>query len=221
MSQQTSIFESAHKGDFDVVRNKLEEDPTLLNKQDENKRILLHWACVGGNVKLVTHLIELGSPVDALDDTDNSPLILSSSAGHYEVVCLLIKNRCNVNQKTSGGHSALQYAASKGWLEICRKLLENQADINIADVRSATPLHRAASKGNTNIVEFLLTFEDLDVDPRDSYGNTPLHLACEEDRQREAKLLVDHGASLDVRNAEKKTPLDFCSRALFRLLTNK
>lgn len=35
MSRSISIFESAHKGDFDLVRNKLEEDPTLLNKQDE------------------------------------------------------------------------------------------------------------------------------------------------------------------------------------------
>lgn len=105
--------------------------------------------------------------------------------------------------------------------QICQKLLESKADVNIADGRYATPLHRAASKGNTKIVELLLTISELIVDPRDSYGNTPLHLACEEDRQREARLLVEHGASLDLRNAEKKTPLDLCSKTLLRILTNK
>ncbi|KAK9891567.1 hypothetical protein WA026_015527 [Henosepilachna vigintioctopunctata] len=222
MSKQPNIFESAHKGDYDLIRSKLEADPTLLIKEDENKRILLHWACVGGNLKLVSHLVELGSPIDPHDDTDTTPLILASSAGHYPVVCLLLEQKADVNQKSNSGHSALQYAASKGWLEICEKLLEYGADINIADNRSATPLHRAASKGNTAIIKCFLKYNNkLNVDSRDSYGNTPLHLACEEDRQEEAKLLVQNGASLEMRNAEKKTPLDLCSRALYKLLISK
>lgn len=35
MARANTIFESAHKGDFDLVRNKLEEDPSLLTKVDE------------------------------------------------------------------------------------------------------------------------------------------------------------------------------------------
>ncbi|KAL3265407.1 hypothetical protein HHI36_009612 [Cryptolaemus montrouzieri] len=221
MSKSPSVFESAHKGDFDLIKNKLEDDPSLLTKRDENERILLHWASVGGNFKLVSFLVELGSVIDSLDDNDNTPLILASSAGHFPVVCLLLEKGAKVNQKTTSGHSALQYAASKGWLEICQKLLDYKADINIADNRSATPLHRAASKGNTSIVKCLLNYCDqLDIDSRDAYGNTPLHLACEEDRQEEARLLVQNGASLQARNAEKKTPLELCSRTLHRLLVN-
>lgn len=68
----------------------------------------------------MTHLIELGSPIDARDDTDTTPLILASSAGHAEIVALLLEKGANVNQQTIEGHSALQYAASKGWLSVCR-----------------------------------------------------------------------------------------------------
>ena len=50
------------------------------------------------------------------------------------------------------------------------------------------------------------------------YGNTPLHLACEEDRQEVAKLLVANGADITLTNKEKKTPLDLASLGLAREL---
>lgn len=184
------------------------------------------------------YLIDKKSIIDSLDDTESTPLILAASSGRTEVVKLLISNGANVNHTTNLGHSSLQYSCSKGWKEVCfipssniyfvfkfkyfqivEILLENNADINIADVRGATPLHRAASKGNYEIVKTLLKYKDkLKIDFRDIYGNTPLHLACEEDRQEEAKLLIEHGASLEVHNLDKKTPLDLCSHSLLKLV---
>jgi ankyrin repeat protein len=120
MARQNTIFESAHKGDFDLIKNRLEEDPSLLSKVDENDRILLHWCSVGGSFKLATLLVELGSPIDPRDDTDTTPLILASSAGHAEIVNLLLEKGANVNHQSCEGHSALQYAASKGWLSVCQ-----------------------------------------------------------------------------------------------------
>lgn len=105
---------------------------------------------------------------------------------------------------------------------MAKLLIESNAEINIADNRGATPLHRAASKGNLEIVKLLMTFkQDLKIDAMDSYGNTPLHLACEEDRQDEALILVRHGARLDVRNKDKRTPLDLCTTFLHRLLSTQ
>ncbi|KAK9758967.1 Ankyrin repeats (3 copies) [Popillia japonica] len=204
MAAQNSVYESAHKGDYDFVKNEIDANPELVFKADNNERLLLHWAALSGNVKLVEYLLERKSPVDIGDDNDSTPLILAASAG---------RKGANVNHTTSQGHSSLQYACSKAWDEIVQLLLDNSADINIADVRGATPLHRAASKGNLTTVKILLKYKDkLKIDNRDIYGNTALHLACEEDRTDEAKLLIEHGASLDVRNLDKNTPLDLCSR---------
>lgn len=55
-------------------------------------------------------------------------------------------------------------------------------------------------------------------DQRDAYGNTPLHLACEENRVEEAKLLAARGADLTITNKERKTPLDLASPGLVRQL---
>ncbi|GJQ78823.1 hypothetical protein Trydic_g2665 [Trypoxylus dichotomus] len=221
MASQNSMYESAYKGDYDFIKTKVDDDPELVHKKDDNGRILLHWGALSGNVKLVEYLLEKGSSVDATDDTDYTPLVLAASAGRTEVVKLLISKGANVNHTTDQGHSSLQYSCSKGWDEIVQVLLDNSADINIADIRGATPLHRAASKGNLIIVKTLLKYKDkLKIDCRDTYGNTALHLACEEDRQDEAKLLIEHGASVEVLNLDKKTPLDLCSRTLLKMITS-
>ena len=56
------------------------------------------------------------------------------------------------------------------------------------------------------------------LDQADVDGNTALHLACEEDRQDEAMLLVKEGANVELPNKQKKTALDFCSTILSRKL---
>lgn len=100
-------------------------------------------------------------------------------------------------------------------------LLEKGANINIADIRSSTPLHRAASKGNQAIVQLLVSRNDLKINCKDNYGCTPLHLACEEDREDTAVLLVENGADIEARNRCSETPLDLCSVKLARLLKSK
>lgn len=44
------------------------------------------------------------------------------------------------------------------------------------------------------------------------------HLACEEDRLEEAKMLISKGASLDIQNRDEKIPLELCSAPITRQL---
>lgn len=93
----------------------------IISKQNlslQNGRIFIHWAALGGNDNLVEYLIECGSPVDPVDDTNSTPLILAASAGKYDVARLLVGRGANVNHKTNRGQSPLQYACSKGHKEV-------------------------------------------------------------------------------------------------------
>lgn len=73
---------------------------------------------MGGNENLVGFLIDSGSLIDPLDDTNTTPLILAASAGRVNVVKLLLGKNANVNSKTNRGQSSLHYACSKGHKEV-------------------------------------------------------------------------------------------------------
>ncbi|XP_014248834.1 26S proteasome non-ATPase regulatory subunit 10-like [Cimex lectularius] len=219
--EQNKIFNEAYSGNFEYVKMKIEEDPALTTKLDSNGRHLLHWSVLSGKLELVQYLLDKGSPVNHPDDIGMTPLILGASAGKVQVCHLLISKGATINAKSDEGHSALQYAASKGWNDIVKMLLINHADINIADKRGARPVHRAASQGKTAVLKILLDFgNQIQIDATDVYGNTALHLSCEENREEESKLLVMHGAKLDIKNKEGHTPLDLAPLQLAKTLRN-
>ena len=87
-------------------------------------------------------MIELFRDVNVKDDSDWTPLIIASSAGHLDIVRMLVERGASVNEVTAEGRSALLYAASKGRDSIVQFLLEKGADVNKADKLGATPLHR-------------------------------------------------------------------------------
>ncbi len=105
-----------------------------------------------------------------------TPLMIAASAGHKSIVEKLVESKADLNASNSTGQSALHYACSKDRLEIARYLIESGAHINSRDKLSQTPLHRSASKGNQKIVELLLSYRDIQLNPQDVVGNTPLYV---------------------------------------------
>ncbi|KAJ6638270.1 26S proteasome non-ATPase regulatory subunit 10 [Pseudolycoriella hygida] len=208
--------------DFNELENKITENPNLITTKDVHHRLLLHWCALKGRERAVEYLLSRNCPVDSVDETNNTPLILASLKGSLQVVEILIKAGANVNKKNDQGHSSLQYACSKGWSDVVKCLLEQNADVNVKDERGDTPLHRLASMGRTEILRLYLTNAVKPIlDCPNREGNTPLHYACEDDESACALLLIEHGASPLVLNKEEKTPLDLCKPALRRVIKEK
>jgi len=75
----------------------------------------------------------------------------------------------------------------------------------------------AALKGKEQYLKNLLNIEGVDVnkkqDPNKSkIGNTALHFACLYDQPKMAKMLVEKGAKVSIRNSSGATPLHFAFR---------
>ncbi|XP_065306721.1 26S proteasome non-ATPase regulatory subunit 10-like isoform X2 [Dermacentor albipictus] len=199
------ICNLAYDGKFEALKQQLCADRTILTKKDLAGRIPLHWAVSGKHNDIVNFLLQQGSPVDCVDEANWTPLMIASSVGHVEIVSALLNRNAKVGIANQMGQTSLHYAASKDHLE---------------DSYGSTPLHRAASLGRSAIVRLFLDGyrNQLDINCTDEAGNTPLHLACEEERVDVAKMLIQAGCRTDIMNKEEKTAFQMAPPSLSRTL---
>lgn len=190
----------------------------------QDDRTPLHRAASNGQVLLVKKLLKDCGPsldIDCKDEMNWTPLIIACSAGHLEIVKLLLGAGASVNSRTTNNQTALHYAASKNHLDICKLLNAAGADLNARDKLRQTPLHRAVLRAGEKLVEFLTSLPKIQLNAQDSVGNTPLHLACEEEREAIIKLLIDQGADIAIINQDKLTAVDsIVNNSLKRIITN-
>ena len=74
------------------------------------------------------------------------------------------------------GYTALHEAAWSGHIAVVVFLVEHGAEVAAKDNDWDTPLHLASVKGRLPVVEFLVEKGKVDVESKNKYELTPLHL---------------------------------------------
>lgn len=84
---------------------------------------------------------------------DCTPLMEAASAGHVDIIKLLLKHRADVNSQSSTGNTPLMYACAAGHLDSVKTLLEAGAAIEEHNENGHTPLMEAASAGHVQVAK--------------------------------------------------------------------
>jgi len=169
-----------------------------VNARDKEKRTCLHAAAGIGDVKMANRLIEIGADIDAKDHYGVTPLAVAVREGSHAIACRLVELNAHVNfDKTTTANELCKYA-SHGDVEGIRILLAGGADVNAADHRGRTCLHLAASAGRLSVMEELLRVENLNINPVDAGGGTPLLDALRENQPKLAAMLFERNGSLSL-----------------------
>ena len=94
-------------------------------------------------------------------------------------------------------------------MQIAKSLFyHGSADITLKTRKERSCLHLAAQYvDGCGIVEICLLSNKFDVNEKDKYGNTPLHYAVKCGALETVKLLIKHGASVEILNDANITPL--------------
>ncbi len=155
-------------------------------------------ACINNNVDVVTLFLKLGA-------------VNINAAFHF---CAW-KYKTPLSTKSGLNMSAISVACSAGSVEVVRELLKYDANIYIKDAEGMFPIHHIVrSQGDVAALALLDEFKlalkwSKDwLETPDNFGNTPLHIACENKLVEVSKLLIESGCSVNSKTFQTgQTPL--------------
>lgn len=199
------IARAVHRGYLKVARVLLRYGASTDARFDGNTTPLMAAAQVG-NSDGVRLLIDNGAEVNAVDDQDNTALIVG--AGNPEVVRVLLGRGADANLANTFGQTPLLRAAGIPDVDSVRLLVQYGANVNARSARGMTALHRA-----------VLSAPTANGSPR-NLGLVPMSLSAfpqietttQPDRRKDAAqavvaLLLEHGANANTISAFGATPL--------------
>ena len=110
-------------------------------------------------------------------------------------------------RQNKDGETALVEAINKGDLPVVKLLLQRKKDLaKIQNYNKETVLHIAALFNREQIITFLLSNCEVDVNAKDVRGETPLHWAAWRGHLGIVKTLIQFGARIDIQNNDGMTP---------------
>lgn len=178
------VHDAARANEVEALRALLDADPSLIEAEGRgqfHRQRPLHFACMNGCVEAVELLLDRGADCSAVDRRGDTPFMMACAWGHAAVVTLLLARGVDPTER---------------------------------DERQMTCMMRAAyqfgstESGRVAVLGLLIKDGRVDVDARDSEGNTALWWACNQGRPERARaLLMEGGADHTITGRYGMTPM--------------
>jgi ankyrin repeat protein len=184
-------------------------------------------AAIHNHIEIAELLIAHGANVNHAESGNGYTVLISAAYfNNPEIIKILLDNGADPNLHCCPGFggTALHGAADQGAIEAAQALLAGGADVNIQTDLGITPLMSVImTETSTTLAEMVAVLLDGDADPnlQDVNGDSALHYAARLGYGHEdaIPILIEHGASLDLRNNNGETPLDIAtSNTIIELL---
>ncbi|ESN91175.1 hypothetical protein HELRODRAFT_90384 [Helobdella robusta] len=231
------LLEAGSRNDVEEVEQLLKSgvNPDLRN---DDGLSVLHQCCIENWKDLLSLLLDGGADPDVMDNEGWTPLHTAATCGRVQICKILIDRGADLLAVNADGNMAYdicqdqatldfieQQMAEKGitqttinerrtlkektFLKDLEEIFNSGGDLHYKGQKGETPLHIAASNGYLSVAKFLLE-GGADVMATDDDLWQPIHCATCWDQPQMLELLVEHGASLDVKTKNGETPLDIC-----------
>ncbi|KAL3735687.1 hypothetical protein ACJRO7_024766 [Eucalyptus globulus] len=188
----------------------LESDITFhIGKQEAELALRVNSAAFHGDLRQLKSLVRAGADLNKTDYDGRSPLHLAAARGHEDIVFFLVQEGVDVNTKDDFGNTALLEAIKNGNDRIASLLVKESASLRIDDAGSF--LCTAVARGDSDFLKRILA-NGIDPNSKDYDHRTPLHVAASEGLYLMAKLLLEAGASVFLKDRWGNTPLDECRK---------
>jgi ankyrin repeat protein len=195
--QANRLHKAVAQDDSVTILSILATNSIAANTKDLFGWTPLHLAAFSGNTGVAEVLLSHQANEDSQDDIHNTPLHYAAYLGHEDFVALMLRHKANMD--VQGTFSGFESGGDR-------------------------PLDFAIEQGFTSIAAMLIT-NGANLGAHKWWGDTPLHIATAKENVPVMKLLLSHGARVNVvRGDYKQSPLDIAvcgnSPEAVRLLLN-
>lgn len=237
----SSGFALLEKGRFERLRERIAENPELLERTDRKTgNTLLEQALESGNPEAIELLISAGADLasvagqinlsallenlpmlgtllrngidpDAVDADGFAPVHHAVETQNTNALVVLLDNGADVDARTRLHQTPLLLAIMADDLPTAGILLGYGADPNAWDRRGETALHKAVRRRNPEGVRFLL---EKGADPAVfSFNNmAPIHIAALNGQDELVELFLERPGMVGLHNDDDRTALDHALR---------
>ncbi|HEU4620070.1 MAG TPA: ankyrin repeat domain-containing protein [Gammaproteobacteria bacterium] len=156
-------------------------------------------------VSLASGLVLLsaaGAPVRAAETPATPKLVAAAKADDVHAALALLDKGANADESEPDGTTALMWAVHYGELELTDKLIAAGAGVGRVNGYGASAMSEAAVRADPELLARLLA-AGADVDSANADGQTALMVVARSGNVAAAKVLIDHGAMVDAREARK------------------
>ncbi|XP_063705994.1 ankyrin repeat and KH domain-containing protein mask-like isoform X2 [Culicoides brevitarsis] len=202
-----SLLAACSDNDMTTVRKLLGENNGMNDGTDDGDS-LLSLACSAGYYELAQVLLAMSAQVeDRGQKNDCTPLMEAASAGHIDIIELLLKHGADVNAQSSTGNTPLMYACAGGHVDAVKLLLAAGANVEDHNENGHTPLMEAASAGHVSVAKILLEHGAGINTHSNEFKESALTLACYKGHLDMVRFLLGAGADQEHKTDEMHTAL--------------
>uniref|UniRef100_A0A663N5V3 Receptor interacting serine/threonine kinase 4 n=1 Tax=Athene cunicularia TaxID=194338 RepID=A0A663N5V3_ATHCN len=202
---------AAWQGHLPIVKLLAKQRGANVNVQTVDGRTSLHLAAQRGHYRVARLLIDLESDVNIQNTLLQTALHIAAETGHTSTSRLLLKHGVDIEAATAEGYTALHLASRSGHLATTKLLIDERASVLARGPLNRTALHLAAENGHSEVVEELVSSENINVS--DSEGLTALHLAARGGHTKTVEVLLKHGAHTDKQRLTRQTLLQLAQQS--------
>ena len=205
---------------------------------DGKNSSLLHISVYKKNFNIIKTLIDyckinfpdkLNQFINAENIKGICPIHYASFGGNIDIIKLLVENGADITKKTEKKLNIFHYSAQGNmpnslmyfYLKLKENKIENKKTkyklIFEKDGSGSTVLHWAVYSVAEDFLLYLINLDIFDneqdklnfINTQDKNGFTALHLCVTSKSSRIALKLLQNGANIDLRDVNRRTPLDF------------
>ncbi|XP_046560779.1 putative ankyrin repeat protein RF_0381 [Haliotis rubra] len=195
--------------------------------RDDADRTILHWACQGGNVKIVDGILTQNIvDVNSNDGEKTTPLLLAAYHGKRDVLVLLIEKGAYISAVDHESKNILHLSCTGGHVDTVKYVLNQSiVDINSKDDEAMTPVMLAASLGKREVFDILLK-NGADLSVVDKGGDNILYSAIRGGNGKIVNyILIQNIVDINSKYSDGMTPVQLAAyygqKEAFEILVKK